>query len=124
MSTLGKRVADLLGQVYCGIYHLDINALMRADWANDGYIQITVRDGHDMATYDDDTLTMLVLGCHLLNVRLRVRASTHGYLKLIFSWVTEPYFSREGHPTIEESLEKARDLFSGVVSVETEDQAA
>jgi hypothetical protein len=110
MSEFGKKVADLLGQVYQGIYHLPSGTLEKADWASN-HIEITVHDGNQMATYDSSTLADLVLLCHMMNVRLRIIAAAHSYLRLIFFPVTRNGFFREGHPTLDEAIERVKELY-------------
>jgi hypothetical protein len=110
MSELGRKVADLLGQVYEGIYHLPGNTLEKANWSGD-VIEITIHDGHQMATYDSDTLTVLVLLCHWMNVRLRIKSVAYRYLRLVFHDVTRSGFYREGHPSLDEAIERVRELY-------------
>jgi hypothetical protein len=110
MSELGRKVADLLGQAYEGIYHLPDNTLEKANWSGE-VIEITIHDGHQMATYDADTLTVLVLLCHWMNVRLRIKAAARVYLRLVFQDVERTCFFREGHPTLDEAIERVRELY-------------
>lgn len=107
MSELGELVAEILGEVYYGIYHLDSGCLSRVDWANGYWIEIVI--GRDMATYDGDTLTRLVILCHELLVRCEIEAAAPRYLRLIF----HKRHARDGkmsrrHPTIEDAVASVR----------------
>lgn len=111
VSPLGRIVADVLGLVYRGLYHLDDRALMRVDWSDDYIIQIAVPK--DLAIWDFDELTQLVVVCHDLCLRLSV--SPHGprSLKLTF----HQRDGREGPfthrlPTMEDHVEMIRSLYT------------
>lgn len=82
ISPLGKKIADLLGDIWCGIYHLDNSSLERANWNNDHHIRLSFHG--DLATIDSSKLTQLVVLCHDRMLRVEVSAATHGYLALIF----------------------------------------
>jgi hypothetical protein len=107
-SPFGCKVADILGAVYRGIYHLEGRYLQRSEWHNDRFIGVRVR--RQLATWDFNELTMLVVLCHDAAIRLSVDAASNGMLELTF----HPR-KREGgmctrHPTIEEAVEMARRL--------------
>lgn len=83
MSQLGKDAADLLGELFYGIYHLDTKALAKVEWNNAHWIEFSL--GHkNLATFDFDELTRLVFLAHHLSIRISIEASTHNYLKLTF----------------------------------------
>lgn len=90
MSGLGVLVANILGYVWRGIYHLDVSALSRVDWSNKQAI-VYVHCG-SISTYDSKELTELVILAHDNMLRLEIEAATHGYLRLTFS----PRPMREG----------------------------
>jgi hypothetical protein len=69
-TTLGATVADILGRVFRGIYHLD--DANKIDWTNPRYIEVHV-DGN-LATFDGNALTELVVLAHEELVRVEVRA--------------------------------------------------
>ena len=111
ISDFGKKVADILGDMAFGIYHLDVRALRKVDWKNEGYISVVVYGG--LATYDTDTLTRLIVLCHDRMVRLEVSAATWKHLRLEF-W---PRTSRDGelytrHPTMETAIENIRGYYA------------
>jgi hypothetical protein len=100
ISPLGKRVADLLGDLFLGIYHVNKEA-MNVDWANDLWIEIILRDS-GWSTFDYGNLTRFVLLCHEHNIRGTVEAAAYRYIRLIFH-DTENASGRK-HPTIEEAI--------------------
>lgn len=81
VSPLGANVADLLGEVWQGIYHIQ-KWLDRVNWSDNRCIEVVV--GHPLATVDDNRLTVLVTLAHERMLRVEVLAHTHGYLKLVF----------------------------------------
>lgn len=109
MPPFARKVADMLGEWYRGIYHnMDVT---RADWGNDHWIE--VRHYGSLATFDNSDLTRLVLLAHRDAIRVEIRPHHHHYLMLLFHprehGIIEPekalYF---GHPTIEEAIERFR----------------
>lgn len=102
LSPLGRKVADILGQVFLGIYHVNQRALDRVDWADPYCIAITLQDG--LATCDFHRLTALVVLCHDAAIRMEISAATHGYLRLMFHQRTRDGGMCEGHPTIEDAV--------------------
>ena len=108
LSPLGRNVADLLGDVFFGIYHLDHKALRRVDWGNDHHICFSL-GWHQLSTFDTDELTRLVVLCHDRMIRCSIEARTHKHLGLIFHQRQNrngDFYER--HPTIEHAIEKIR----------------
>lgn len=97
LSSLGEAVADLLGDLFYGIYHLDSTALKKVDWANDHHI-IFILGWKSLATTDFDELTRLVILCHDRCIRCEISPRAFHYLELIFhqrqregnGWLTFP----------------------------------
>ena len=107
ISELGRKVADLLGDLNRGIYHLNPKSLRKVDWTNPDWIGVTVVDG--LATWDYNDLTHLVVLCHDRMLRCQIDGLGPGYLRLCF----HRRESREGrvsqrHPTIMEAIETIR----------------
>lgn len=101
MSDLGKNVADLLGELFLGIYHQDRQAL-KVDWTNPSYIEIVIYG--EMSTFDYDHLTRLVFLAHDYAIRVEIQAAAPRYLRLIFSQRTREGDIYRRHPTIEDAL--------------------
>jgi len=97
MSPLGVKVANILGQTYLGIYHIDQEVLKRKRcWTCTNSISITIYG--EMASYDASYLTLLILSCKALNVHVTLQGSFKRYIKLTF---TEQDLSELSiHPTI------------------------
>jgi len=106
LSPFGECVADLLGKLYLGIYHID-REVLKADFSHSKHITVTVSDGRgSFATFDSDLLTRLVVLAHEMNIRASVRAAAPGYLRLEFMHVDRTGFFADRHPTLAESLQR------------------
>lgn len=106
ISPFGKKVAQIIGTTWAGIYHLNAKAYReaRTQWDSDKHIFIIIRDW-ELSTWDFDKLTKLVILSHDYCVRIAIEAVAPGYVKISF-WNRK---SREGsissrHPTIEEAI--------------------
>jgi hypothetical protein len=108
VSGFGSQVAEIIGTVYKGIYHIDQTAQhKRTEWHSDSWIEITI--SNSLATYDGNQLTQLVVLCHDAAIRLEIRASCRGYLKLCFSprdATSKSTFYR--HPSLEQAIQYIR----------------
>lgn len=105
MSNLGEKVADLLGELFCGIYHLDHKALYRVDWSNNSWIEFSL-GWHELATVDFDELTRLVFLAHHFAIRVSISASTHKYLKIMFHQRQRGKEWSACHPTLDEAVSR------------------
>jgi hypothetical protein len=108
-SPLGIEVADLLGDVFAGIYHLNPKFLHRVDWSNKDWI-VYKHDWKSLSTVDYDELTRLVVLAHDRMIRVQISASTHHVLELMFHKRKQ----RDGSyalrcPTIEDHIKAIRD---------------
>lgn len=83
LSPFGVKVADVLGQTYRGIYHIDSYVLnKKARWTS--LVDICVIVSGELATYDHDLLTRLVLNCEAQGIKVQLHGSFKGYTKLLF----------------------------------------
>jgi hypothetical protein len=105
MSPFGERVADMLDDVFSGIYHIS-NEVRKTDFTGERFIAMTIFESGCFATYDSDYLTRLVLLAHERNIRVCIRAATHAYLKIEFMLVDRNGFFADRHPSLQESLYK------------------
>lgn len=97
VSEAGSRVAELVNWWQRGIYHLE-GPVLKADWSGDS---VTFCVSGQMATYDSDTMTRLVVGAHDAAIRVSVEGAAPGYLRLYFhprARSGQSFFAR--HPTI------------------------
>jgi hypothetical protein len=109
MSHFGERVADLLGVVMDGIYHIDTKTLSSVTWDNPRWIGL--RWQSELATFDANILTRFVVISHDMMIRFSVNARSREYLQLEFT----PRLSRTGnifgrHPTLEQAAAECRRL--------------
>lgn len=107
LSPLGIKVADLLGEVYKGLYHIPASLLRKVHWEDEDFISVSVFDG--LATWDYDQLTKLVVLGHDIMVRIEIVSCCPGYLKLLMSKRDERDGSiMTGYPTMEEHIKMIR----------------
>lgn len=108
MSPLGITVAEALGFVWQGIYHLSHRQLAKTRWDDERGIEISVNA--DLATYDDDRLTRLVVLCHDLGLRMSVEPAGPRHLRLRFWQRTKREGRlRERMPTLDEHVAMIRE---------------
>ena len=81
LSTLGEKVADVLGQVYQGIYHID-KLIRKVDWGNKTCIEVPI-DGQ-LSSYDNAQLTLLLILCFDNMLRVEISARTFRLITLRF----------------------------------------
>jgi len=109
LSELGKEVADLLGQAYLGIYHIQDSVLnKKVDWSNNYWIAINIYGG--LSTFDFDMLTRLVVMSFDRMIRIEVNPRTFRHLQLMF----HKRKVREGDinermPYLEDHIKRIRD---------------
>lgn len=112
-SPLGTVVADLLGFVYRGLYHIE-SSIRNVDWSDNDYITVQLPRGADIGSYDFSEMTTLVLLAHDLHVRVAVCGRGINMMRLSFS----PR-SREGgicsrHPDLETHIAGIRSRYKVV----------
>lgn len=105
MSELGCKVADMLGDLFQGIYHLDDDKLKAVDWASNHHIEFAL-GWTALSTYDNSLLTHLVLMAHQRAIRVQISPRSNKYLSMVFhsrkSGMEHEWHER--HPTIEEAI--------------------
>jgi hypothetical protein len=112
ISPLGEKVADILGLVFRGIYHLDQKQLDCVQWDNRDCIVVGLNAWNDIATQDGDELTELCILCHDEAIRCAVHARAGNYrrLELCFNQRDRSPSNCEGHKTMEEAISYVRAL--------------
>lgn len=88
LTPFTAKVANVLGQVYAGIYHIDDAVLRKKmistkQWERQAFMGITVTG--QLATFDGDALTRLILCSRKAGVSVEIHGSYPGYTKLLFS---------------------------------------
>ena len=85
MSEFGEEVADLLWKLFSGIYHIDSPSLRRVDWSNPFYVIVPLpHHSNELATYDFDLMTKLVVASHDLCIRIAAQPHTFRMIKFAF----------------------------------------
>lgn len=115
LSPFGERVADLLGYVFRGLYHIDNPETRSKDWSNNYHIEF--RLPRSLSTYDDSQLTELVLLAHRMAIRVDIHPLSHWSLRLIFHNRVRDGEWHNSHPSIEEALAYF-DVMCGVAAAE------
>lgn len=100
-SELGALAADLLDELFQGLYHVERQA-RRVDWTDTLCIQITLRT--DLATWDFAQLTRLVFLCHDYCLRGELSAAAFNYIRLRFHRRERTGGIWQRHPTLEEAV--------------------
>lgn len=108
ISKLGVEVADLLDDVFLGIYHLPYSTLAKADWSDDYFIRLSIYGG--LSTWDYDYLTRLVVFAHDMMIRVEVNPCNFNYIELVFHKrkTRDIHNITQSMPTIEEHIELIR----------------
>lgn len=107
MSPLGGNVANLLDKVFKGIYHLDMGKLEKVDWG-DPYVVSVQLYYQNLATFDNDYLTRLVVLAHDYCLRLDISAATIKTLELMFHQRQPTGNVSQQMPTMEQHLAAIR----------------
>lgn len=114
MSTVGKAAADLLGDVFLGIYHLNTQALKKVDWANNYGITF-ILDWHSLSTVDNNELTRLVVLGHDRMLRVSIEPYAFRYLIIRIHQRTtrdpNAHLSQR-YPTLEEHIKMIRNHYN------------
>lgn len=109
LSPVGRAAADLLGDVFLGIYHLPMRSLQKVEWQNPSFIEITIDCG--LSTYDDDLLTRIVLLAHDRVLRVHVRGVANGYMRMMISQRRREGDLYNRHPAMEEHIKTLREHY-------------
>lgn len=109
-SPLGRAAADLLGEVWAGIYHLDRKELGKVNWASDHVIIIRLAFT-SLSTYDNETLTLLVVRAHDYCLRLDVRGAGKDSIELMFHQRQRTGSLGQRMPTMEAHLAAIRKYY-------------
>jgi hypothetical protein len=103
LSPFGERVADLLGEWACGIYHIT-DCFNKTDWGDTFYIAINYSGTLD--TFDNGNLTRLVMLAHWMCIRVEINSLNFRYMKISFSDRKRVGDLYNRHPTIDEAVER------------------
>jgi len=109
-SPLGCEVADFLGDVWLGLYHMEQSAILKTWWNDPLCIKITVYG--DLATVDFNKLTTLVVLAHDRMLRVNLCGCGPRYMKMLIHKrdVRDGCIS-ERCPTIEDHISSIRKCY-------------
>lgn len=111
MSSIGRKAADLLGELFEGIYHLNHKMLMKTDWSNNLWIKVSI-SYTTLSTVDFNKLTMLVFLAHHLALRVTVEAGARKHLWITFHERKRGGTFFENHPTLDQAVEHFKSFVS------------
>jgi hypothetical protein len=114
-SRLGRRVA-LLVERWVGVHYVGDGLLERADWSHPHHVTLACPPYANLATYDGDYLTRLVLLAHDLALRVEVRPHGPQYVGLFFTMRSRADGFARHHPTIEDVVTEWRARHAEVVA--------
>ncbi len=98
LSPLGHTVAEILGWVFRGIYHVNRRYLSEVEWSDPEFMEIRMRT--ELATHDGNDLTELVLLAHLSGVRVAITPKSNWTYTLKFHAPGSLLICGD-HPTLE-----------------------
>lgn len=104
LSPFEACVADILGAAYLGIYHIE--RVDRGEWKS---YRVEVVVDNDLATWDFDYLTRLVVLAHDACVRLSIGHGGPRRMKLCFWPRLREGGISERHPTMESAIASVRE---------------
>lgn len=109
LSDFGVQVADLIGQLTSGIYHV-ADEVRKVDFESDYYIEWRTR--WPLATTDSDGLTQLVVLAHDRCIRVEIAACSQWTVKVLFTPRVrgDQHWSRT-HPDIEPHVQAIRERY-------------
>ena len=105
LSPLGRSVAELLGELFLGIYHMNQSELRLSDWANNDFIVVSI-GYQSMATFDDNLLTRLVFLAHHCALRVSLKSEKRRIrsISLTFSQRERTGDLYYRHPTLDDAV--------------------
>jgi hypothetical protein len=103
ISPLGAAVADLLGDVFSGIYHIR-EEVAETDWRNPHCIEVRLKGRRNLATFDYDSLTTLVFLAHDRCIRVEISPRSHRSISLMFHQRQREGAGWQRHPTLEQAV--------------------
>jgi hypothetical protein len=106
-SPLGLVAAQILSEIFHGPHHLDPATLQKTRWEDTHAIEYQL-GRRQLATFDFDELTRLVVMAHDACVRIAVSPGGRMGLALFFHRREREGEYTQRHPTLEEAMMKMR----------------
>ena len=111
MSDFGRRVADLIGTLTQGIYHVAEEA-KRVEWTDPLFIEWRTR-WNRFSTTDWHGLTELVQLAHDRCIRVEIMACNSTHIRVLFTsrepWDDRNPSSMSQHPRLSDNIAKIRE---------------
>ncbi len=114
VSPLGERVAAVLAVVYSGIYNAPASSRTFRrpttrrghGWADAVFVEVLI--DRSLHSWDDNSLTRLVVACHDAALRVQIAPHTFRHLRLGFSARDREGSLSQGCPTMDEAVRIVR----------------
>jgi len=106
ISPLGVAVAEQVGDVWCGIYHLGVDNMSLVNWANSHWIDVHVSE--NLSTFDGQKLTWLVVLAHDRKLRMDIGGMRRGLTLMFHQRQSRQGSVGERMPTMEQHLADIR----------------
>lgn len=108
VSPLGAVVADILGDLFGGLYHLS-QEVRETKWSDPWCIEVRLKGfGFTFSTFDGGTLTNLVFLAHDRCVRIEISPMSRSSLLLRFHQRKRIGGMGQRHPTLEQAVTEHR----------------
>jgi len=120
-SRLGAQVADLLGDLARGIYHIPTRNLRDVNWTDEHYILMRWPI-QELATVDGNLLTVLVVLAHDRMLRVSIRPMSNRSLEFLFHPRHRQGRLYERHPTLEDHVETIRAHYALRITGDDDDE--
>ena len=111
LTPFQARVVDIMGMVGGGIYNAPICQPQSIDWTYGGR-GVSLMWNREMASFDFDQLTLLVLCCHEARIRVEITSGGPKRLRLSFWQRVSPTENPNMacyHPSIDEAVARFRE---------------
>ena len=115
MSPLGEQAADLLGDLFLGIYHMNTSSLRKADWSNQYMIRVQLPWKESISTYDGDLMTRMVVLSHDRLLRIDLEPINFYYMGIMISkrhGRSGEIFMSERMPSLESHISMIRSCYA------------
>ncbi len=107
LSSLGEKAANILGELVFGFNHWPSRIkLHKVEWDNELHIEVPF-EVHELATYDFNVLTRLVILAHDANVRVTLWPSGKRF--------SIGFMKYDDHPSLEAAAKTLRDRIGNQV---------
>ena len=107
ISENARKTLTILSEVFGGLHHIPQKQLERFDYFSTNYNEVSLP--MSLATWDTQYLTLLVIICHDMAVRMEIHPSMRNLRLTFHQRKRESKIFWERHPTLEETIEGFRE---------------